>query len=564
MIYRYICALAMLAAGVAASAQNLDPTVVVDRAYEGKLMEVHKPALVMAVPDTVMRFDLDFDYSVFDSPYKGTYEFNPHLLSMKPSAPADNAGKFYLRAGAGYQLYPELDVLWSPAFKKAEDNFRLDVYGRHRSYFGNYCSLYADDENVIRAGDGTWYGYDMESNAGVDLSYDWERGGLGLDVAYYGLHQKNRGYNAVDAAFDLSAQDASGFAYDMSTDYRYAFDSSPVGRKVGETNFDFDFALGKALKENSAFRVDLGVDLAGYKGYVEDAAADLCIGAHYLYNKGILQADLGAKLAKSITDTSKNTFVVAAKDQIIYPDVTVKLNVFPKFMSLFAKATGGTKVVSYSSLLEHNHYANISDTEFWDMGIEVERINASAGIDGRIGPNFSYTLHGGYVNYAAGMLDAVYMTFILYTVDGIYSGVEYAPYQKTFAAFDWMWRSDSFTSVGNITYSNAFGDVFGDAFGSAAFALKPAALTGNMSFEYNYKRRIFAGINADFSTARKGGEHAFAIPGYVDLGVSAEYVTSRDLSFWIKGGNLLGMTIYRYPVYAVKSPYFTAGFSVKF
>ena len=84
-IYRVLSVAALLAACHAASAQDLDPTVVVDRAYEGKLIEVHKPALEMAVPDSLMRFDLDFDYSVFDRPYKGSYEFNPYLLSMKPS-----------------------------------------------------------------------------------------------------------------------------------------------------------------------------------------------------------------------------------------------------------------------------------------------------------------------------------------------------------------------------------------------------------------------------------------------------------------------------------------------
>ena len=53
---------ALLMSASAAYSQDLDPTVVVDRAYEGKLIEVHKPALEMSVPDTVMRFDLDFDY----------------------------------------------------------------------------------------------------------------------------------------------------------------------------------------------------------------------------------------------------------------------------------------------------------------------------------------------------------------------------------------------------------------------------------------------------------------------------------------------------------------------
>mgnify|MGYP003558149167 CR=1 FL=1 len=33
---------------VMASAQNLDPTVEVNRTYEGKLLEVHKPGLEMS------------------------------------------------------------------------------------------------------------------------------------------------------------------------------------------------------------------------------------------------------------------------------------------------------------------------------------------------------------------------------------------------------------------------------------------------------------------------------------------------------------------------------------
>ena len=72
-LYRHIFLIFAAAAAFAQSllAQNLDPTVEVNRAYEGKLMEVHKPVLKMEVPDSVMQFDLDFDYSVFDRPHKG-------------------------------------------------------------------------------------------------------------------------------------------------------------------------------------------------------------------------------------------------------------------------------------------------------------------------------------------------------------------------------------------------------------------------------------------------------------------------------------------------------------
>ena len=59
MMKRYILvAIAALTASYSLGAQDLDPTVVVNRAYEGKLMEVHKPALDMAVPDSIQQFNL--------------------------------------------------------------------------------------------------------------------------------------------------------------------------------------------------------------------------------------------------------------------------------------------------------------------------------------------------------------------------------------------------------------------------------------------------------------------------------------------------------------------------
>ena len=54
-------------------AQNLDPTVEVTRAYVAGKVEVDKPAIRMAVPDTVLKFDMDFDYSVNLSPFRGAY-----------------------------------------------------------------------------------------------------------------------------------------------------------------------------------------------------------------------------------------------------------------------------------------------------------------------------------------------------------------------------------------------------------------------------------------------------------------------------------------------------------
>ena len=75
------------------------------------------------------------------------------------------------------------------------------------------------------------------------------------------------------------------------------------------------------------------------------------------------------------------------------------------------------------------------------------------------------------------------------------------------------------------------------------------------------------GIDCGFATARKGflpiggnlPHSAAAIPGYADLGVSAEFKFTRQLSFWAHGGNLLDMTVQRVPLYAESGINFTAG-----
>ena len=68
---------AALLVTVSALAQNLNPVVEVTNTYEGRLSDIHKPDQLLNIPDSVTRFKLDFDYSVFEKPYKGAYEFSP-------------------------------------------------------------------------------------------------------------------------------------------------------------------------------------------------------------------------------------------------------------------------------------------------------------------------------------------------------------------------------------------------------------------------------------------------------------------------------------------------------
>lgn len=550
-------------------AQNLDPTVEVSRAYEGKLMEVHKPALEMEVPDSVMQFDLEFDYSVFESPYKGSYEFNPYLLSMKPGRTADASRRFYLRAGAGYQLHPQLDLVWSPKMGKG---FKMDVYATHRSFVGNYLNIGAgksvSGETVLSKTykDGqaeTWKGYDMLSKAGFDAKHDWKKGVFTFGANYYGMAQKDRqwsrNYNALDAylGFGNKGYWEQSFLYDLRVDYRYGADRHDIERTpyYDEHIFGLDVSMGPVFRENHKVLFDLGMDITSYKTNGSHAYAI----PHYVFEKGPFMLDAGLRLDVLLHRYDMGDFT--SKGQLVYPDVKFHIALVPDALRLYMNAGGGIKLNTYSSLIASNHHI-VGDSPFGPLlDYSVERVSLAGGFEGRISSHFSYNLRAGYVNYANEAVEAA-----AYIPDcPNVAGVVYAPYQKWYAGLDWCLDVEGFRFDGSIVYTDAWGDVF-----ERASVFAPAALTGNAAVEYNWKRRVFLGADCEFSTSRKvmWVDHTTPlpyvakpayIPGYADLGVYAEYVTSRSLSFWLRGGNLLNMTIQRNPLYAEKGPYFTAG-----
>lgn len=571
-------ALAALFAALNTSyAQDLDPTVVVNKAYESKLVQVHKPSFEMEVPDSVTRFDLDFDYLVFEQPYKGADGFTPYVLNMKPTSTVPALRNLYLRAGVGYTLHPTLDVVWSPLRNKS---FKLDVYAFHRSYVGDYRLFRPviphDGVLVIdrwrQSGGNKSHNdgyYDLKSVAGVDGRYETASLTAGFDVSYYGLASedvsKKRMYDALDVKLGVTSKPKSGsyFKYDVAAAYRFAEDKLDyfyhADDYLGEHTIDMDASLGQVMSGGHQLLVDVEADFALYSEARAPGlpARDLqnmwqiSLTPHYVLQKNLWAVDAGV--------------TVSTYGQIVYPDIKASYAVIKDAMRIYAHIGGGNKLNTYASLLENNHHV---DTRFDINGyalkdVTVERINASLGVEGRIGSIFSYDVNAGYVNYANCFLDAVVIAPEPNTSGIQYApGVGYASYQKYFASADWVLLNDAFQFDGNLTYTYAWGLKDG------AGLFMPAALKGDVSFEYNWSKRIYAGVDCYFSTARKGtvrdiingvSQYEAKIRGYADVGVNFEYAFNRDLSLWARGGNLLNMTIQRNPLYAEKGINLTVG-----
>ena len=528
---------------VPAVAQDLDPTVEVSREYEGKLVEVHKPSFSMTVPDSLTRFALEFDYFVYDNPYKGSYDFAPYLLNMKPSASDSGENRLYLRAGAGYQLHPTLDLVWSPKFKGK--GFNMDVYGVHKSFIGNYLKIepreYGDDVVMTSLpktdeGDRMWWGYDMLSKAGVAFKHDWESVALDYNVGYYGLAQQDmswkRLYNAADASFGIHTKPATreNVKFDMELDYRFGEDVVGDSR-LSENLGGLKMEIGQMWKGVHSMNLGLEANVADYSHAFKLFAGDVSLTPRYLYRGDRFEADLGVKVAKMLTSQK-------VKEQYVYPALSLSYFLLPQSLRLYFKTVGGGEFDSYSSTIEADHHlTHLLSSDI--LGYTIERVGVTAGLDGRITDNFSYNFRGGYVNYAS---------YRHYTVLPALS-LLYTPTQKWYTALDWVLDVEGFRFDGSVSYDHFWGDY--------QAILRPAAFSGRSAVEYNWRKRVIFGVETDFATARR--MTGVSVPGYVDLGVYGEYVTTRGLSFWVSANNLLNQTIQRVPLYAEKGVYFTAG-----
>lgn len=581
--YLYLLSAALMAAvSTDVFAQNLDPTVVVNRTYEGHLIDVHKPAMEIEVPDSVTRFDLDFDYSVFDQPYKGAYEFNPYVLTMQPASSVLSPKRFYLRAGAGYSVHPTLDLVWSPVFKGA---CRMDVYANHRSYFGRYRAFRPTESNGApivldrwreQGGDHAyWKGYDTESAVGFDCSYEWKDVSAVLDASYNGIAAKDRrfsrNYDALDVFVAVSSKPMSDtyFMYDVAASYRFAEDKMRYDLSdsyLGEHVFDLDANLGQVFTNGHKVLFDVGFDMAAYS-YPESAVTvgQFHMVPHYVYSREKWAVDAGLRISKVLrSDGPSDMFTT--KDQLVYPDVRAWFAAIPDAMRIYGTIGGGNRLNTYSSILEDNHHLDITSGIGGKgmMDVTVERISASLGVDGRIGSKFSYDLRAGYVNYGNALLDAVVidrLSDVASSENAYIPGVGYAAYQKFYTSLDWCLRKENIRFDGDLNYTYAW-DLNPE---DGMFA--PSPLAGDVALEYNWSRRIYAGADCNFALARQGSVFnvltgdvlAATIPGYADLGVYMEFATSRSFSFWFRCGNLLNMTIQRNPLYAENGVNITAG-----
>ena len=575
-----VLALSLVCGGL--SAQNLNPTVSVTREYQGKLMEVSKPSVKMAVPDSLTEFNLKFDYSVFENPYKGSYEFKPYNMDMRPESEPYSGRKFYLKAGAGWRLRPEFDLVWEPSLGK---RFKMDVYATHRSYIGNSDNITYDGKNLGTSGS-TWKGYNMDTRAGLRGRADFKKADLDFNLGYVGLHTKDdlaaNGYNAADLHFRVKSDNPadSYFYYDVALDFRYGVQGlgeletlyAAPASALRTNDIDFTGSFGSVIKGHSRVLVDLAIGVSAYSALFGETDGIFSVTPKYVYNRGIANISLGAEIAlkKSSKDKFQDFELHAAKGQIIYPDVHVNLAIVRDYFNFQAFATGGLDRNTYASLKETNHFFNpyYGRSHSPLLNNTSEKFNVGGGFNGNIAGRFLYDVKLGYARYGSAAVDALQLVYADTELLTVLPGIDYRDYGAFYTDLRFGWESRS------VSVDSRFRIISTDIDKDEARCFEPAFFSGDLRARYNYRRRIFAGITADFASRRRGHavtsntlgslmtSHLAYIPLYVNLGVEAEFALTKKFSLWLRGDNLLNMNVQRFPCHNAGGIGVTAGIIV--
>jgi len=603
---RYIIIASALLASAAVHAQNLNPTVQVTNDYEGKLMEVEKRGVDMAVPDSLLKFDWNFNYEVFDNPYKGAYEFSPYRIDMKPDPTRRDNGSFYLRAGAGYSLHPEAQVVFTPATK---GRFGVSVYDDFKGYAGKYHDITAlpvEGEPYSIAPDGDYTGSDFANRLGTTLRYDSASSVITLDGGFNLLRTggyqfgRNRA-NGGSATLRARSIGDSDLLYDVSLGWNGL--SNKVGTPVWVTpgGFNGDYTEDAKYVENDlGFDASFGFRLAEshtvglepswhHTVFSENLSADLVrkafadrveITPYYRFSDDGFSVRVGIRFADVWRDAdfeqSPSFQVADYKGRKLFPDFLMNYEAIPDNLVLSAKVTGGQSFNTYGSYLYSDHHLPQTVSSQYLSGIgdaTVNTFDAGIGASGRVKSIFQYAVAAGFARYYNAPLDGI---LAVYSVSDIYSSYLETAFYPTILMmnYDLLYtdlegnlatdRLDGFARIRLQAQPNSDSE-------KGMLAMSLPVFTGSAGLVYNWNRRVFAGVDAEWASGRDGEayvsfgqDYDCHAPGWVDLGVTAEFKANNHFSLWAQGRNLLNQTVMRSFMIAEKGPWFTAGISLNF
>lgn len=491
----------LLLCTLSAGAQ-INSTVEVHRDYEARMGDIIKSPLKPSWSDTLLRFDMDFDYSVFERKYTDLYDFTPMAAADLNHKGEARYPWLYADLRYGSLVSPALDFYVQPRLGGGSS---LTVYGHHKSLWEGKM----DDDLGNRS----------DSEAGAGYGFNWKKGEVRAGFSYENRFRQMHG----DDPWGSDTRERSLDILNAFASVRSLAEGDAV------FHYDADLQFHRLMKEQENLfdgTLNIGVTLRN--------AHKLLLGAHIQNagNRSVAEAVPQYRMSLGRWKINAAAVFTFATDRIdctsaVMPRVNVSFEAARNILWIYASADGRNSLGSAYRLQQLNSLAVLPE----QPGNECIPVEAEGGIRGVASGIFSYEVSGRWT-YAKSRLS--------------FASDQSARYHEC----DW------FTAAARMNLSSKIIEAGVDVKynvlpqGGNVYLLPEFEL--DLSVTANIRRRWFITADCGIGTESRcisvplaGAETVSTLPQYADLGFNVTYHISPTLSARVFGTNLLNQQIYR-------------------
>ncbi len=557
-----------------ASLRAQNATVEVSRPYDVNLDGIQKPAIPIFIDDSLHRFDVHFDYSIFNRPYSDLYDFTPYETIQLATVGANRTPFVYGRFGTRYApgdrgVLPAAELYLQT---KPKNGFCSGLYARHNSYFGDLGRSFGIDPVFKTAR--------MQNTVGGDLTYDWATGELMFDVKYdydqyhyttqdpweSSLHRNN----SLTAAFNLNSaqKEENTVYYDVTLSYRntrkaFTWDDSYVDPDTTRLTEGFVKVYGYvgATFEKHRVYVNMNIEYATYKGVHDFNIGVVEFSPIYQISHKRLNAKLGVKFGSRygiVGEIPEPGLDLSARSSI-FPDVDIRYTLIDKALWAHAVVTGGNDLNPYSRMIDDCPIVLPTST----MGFGSRPLDATLTIESVISGRLGIELETNYKMYRNKMIfNPVYYGENITQMMANYRNVNQFSMQAQL-----IWRSQDVTMGGRFRYAS-----YQNAYDKSVVTEMPK-YTGDAFVRYNFRERLIAQLECNYRSATSGdimqldGESSgerYAVPPIFDVDLNVNFLINKYISVFGKIGNLFNQRNEYMPLYVEPGRNYGLGVSLTF
>lgn len=552
LLFEAVCGAAMAQNG------NLNPVVRVTNKYQGNVVDADKSSIEVCVPDSLYRFDLNFDYSGFEKPYGGNDEFNLYRTDLELARRPYDGKRFYMKAGAGYSCAPVLDLSYT---FKTHGRFKAGLHATHDSYFGRYNGIGISQGALERIAD-PWTGFDASTVAGMDARADFGDMSMVMNLDYEGIHAKGvkidsdptkNYYNGLKASLGFISNlpyDKSPVSYKVNLDYAFGYNG------VLEHNIKVDALLDYAFRNDMALSFDAKVDVTAgsggksimpyhldrgpYTGYT----AILIPEYHYRKEKFSIGAGAALRYSDVIVDPA---FKAPQKYPFFaYPTLDLNWAAVPGRVDIYAGAKLESGMFSERLKAKEFRFFVMDETAAISTTYKVD-----LGLRGNIVDQLHYNVSGGYE-----WLDGKGEIMVVPTLLGeLFPMVEYSTLHDAFVAADLRAEFYGVTIAADVKYRYFIN--------GASLPVKPSALKVGGTLRYDWRNRLSLYSSVHYQSEAYAGVDC-KVPGFVNLSAGVRYFITRSVGIFLQGENLLNQNCQFIPLYSRRGICATVGVALNF